>query len=186
MSEGSETFWVFGYGSLMWRPGFDYQEKRSAVLKGLHRALCVYSHVHRGTPELPGLVMGLDQGGSCRGVAFRVAEERWESTIKYLREREQVTLVYKETQRLIRLDGDTPESVLALTFVVDRSHPQYAGKLSPEVLLKHVLQGEGLSGRNPDYVLSTADHLTELGLHDPTLHWLAQKLRASSGPRLGN
>jgi glutathione-specific gamma-glutamylcyclotransferase len=181
-----EKFWVFGYGSLMWRPGFEYEERRGAVLKGLHRSLCVYSYVHRGTPERPGLVMGLDRGGSCRGVAFRVLEEYWDRTIEYLREREQVTMVYKESRRLIRLESEEPKTVSALTFVVDRRHPQYAGKLSLETLLAHVLQGEGRSGRNPDYVLSTADHLTELGLHDPTLHWLAQKLRPSSGAGLGS
>lgn len=180
-----ETFWIFGYGSLMWRPGFAYEERSGAMLKGLHRSLCVYSHVHRGTPERPGLVMGLDRGGSCRGVAFRVREENWEATVDYLRQREQVTMVYKETRRLIRLEGGGGRTALAMTFVVDRRHPQYAGKLPLEAQLSYVLQGEGRSGRNPDYVLSTADHLTELGLHDPALHWLAQKLRSSGGARLG-
>ncbi|MGH6873719.1 MAG: gamma-glutamylcyclotransferase, partial [Aestuariivirgaceae bacterium] len=89
-----EKFWVFGYGSLMWQPGFDYEERRRAMLNGLHRSLCVYSHVHRGTPERPGLVMGLDRGGSCRGVAFRIKEERWDGIMAYLRAREQVTMVY--------------------------------------------------------------------------------------------
>lgn len=171
---------MFGYGSLMWRPGFAFEERRGAVLKGLHRALCVYSHVHRGTPQRPGLVMGLDRGGSCRGVAFRVSEENWPRTLDYLREREQVTLVYKEVRKPIRLEGDQKQ-VLALTFVVDRKHPQYAGKLSLEDQLAHVLQGEGRSGRNPEYVLSTAEHLTELGLHDPALQWLASRLRSSGG-----
>jgi glutathione-specific gamma-glutamylcyclotransferase len=184
MFEPMEKFWVFGYGSLMWRPGFEFEERRGAVLKGLHRSLCVYSYVHRGTPERPGLVMGLDRGGSCRGVAFRVLEKNWDSTTEYLREREQATMVYKETRRLIRLESEEPRTVSALTFVVDRSHPQYAGNLSLETQLAHVLQGEGRSGRNPDYVLSTADHLTELGLYDPTLHWLAQKLRPSGGTSL--
>jgi cation transport protein ChaC len=181
-----ERWWVFGYGSLMWRPGFEYEEKRGAVLKGLHRSLCVYSYVHRGTPERPGLVMGLDRGGSCRGVAFRVPEKNWQATLEYLREREQVTMVYKETRRVIQLEGAEAKIVSALTFVVDRSHPQYAGKLSLESQLAFVLQGEGRSGRNPDYVLNTADHLTELGLHDPTLHWLAGRLRASGSTSLGS
>ncbi|HEY7748280.1 MAG TPA: gamma-glutamylcyclotransferase [Aestuariivirgaceae bacterium] len=172
-----DRFWIFAYGSLMWRPGFHYEERREAVLSGLHRSLCVYSHVHRGTPERPGLVMGLDHGGACRGVAFRILAENWTQTIKYLRAREQVTHVYKEARRRIRLEGDG-RSVSAVTFVVDRRHPQYAGKLSLESQLAHVLQGEGRSGRNPEYVLNTADHLTELGLHDPTLHWLANKIRS--------
>ena len=173
-----EEFWVFGYGSLMWRPGFEFEERRIAHLAGLHRALCVYSHVHRGTPEKPGLVMGLDRGGGCRGVAYRIAAARWPQTLSYLREREQVTMVYKETVRRIRiLDDGRPVS--ALTFVVDRGHRQYAGKLSREDLLRHVQQGDGKSGRNPDYVLNTLDHLRELGMREPTLEWLGSRLRAS-------
>jgi glutathione-specific gamma-glutamylcyclotransferase len=180
-----ESFWVFGYGSLMWRPGFEHEERKSATLKGLHRALCVYSHVHRGTPEKPGLVMGLDRGGSCRGVAFRVREENWAGTLDYLRAREQVTMVYKETRRRVRLEGDDDRVVLAVTYVVDREHPQYAGKLSLETQLAYVLQGEGQSGRNPDYVLSTAEHLSELGFHDSALHRLAERIKSSGGTRLG-
>src|SRR5208282_4138064 len=127
--------WVFGYGSLMWRPGFDFLERAPARLIGLHRALCVYSFVHRGTPERPGLVLGLDRGGTCRGVAFRVAPRSRAATITYLRAREQVTSVYRETMRRVWLKGDAgrPTSSLqvsALCYVVDRSHVQYAGRLS--------------------------------------------------------
>src|ERR1700710_3303101 len=85
--------WVFGYGSLMWRPDFEFIEKVPARLVGEHRALCVYSFVHRGTPEKPGLVLGLDRGGACRGIAFRVAQNNRAATVGYLREREQVTSV---------------------------------------------------------------------------------------------
>jgi cation transport protein ChaC len=99
--------WVFGYGSLMWRPGFDALERVPAKLIGMHRALCVYSFVHRGTPEKPGLVMGLDRGGMCRGIAYRVAAAKREETIAYLREREQVTSVYLETMRRIALEDET-------------------------------------------------------------------------------
>ena len=97
-------FWVFGYGSLMWRPGFAFVESVTAHLAGEHRALCVYSWVHRGTPEQPGLVLGLDRGGSCRGVAFRVDGGRRDEVVAYLREREMVTSVYREVWRTIRLD----------------------------------------------------------------------------------
>jgi cation transport protein ChaC len=173
-----EYFWVFGYGSLMWRPGFEYEERRMAYLAGLHRALCVFSYVHRGTPDKPGLVMGLDRGGACRGVAFRIAAARWPQTLAYLREREQVTMVYKETVRQIRILDD-PRQVTAVTYVVDRGHRQYAGKLSREELLRHVLQGNGRSGPNPDYVLNTLDHLRELGMKEPTLEWLGARLRSS-------
>ena len=97
----SGDLWIFGYGSLMWRPGFDYVEARQAKLIGEHRALCIYSFVHRGTPEKPGLVLGLDRGGACQGMAFRVAADRRDGVVAYLREREQATSVYREVRRSV-------------------------------------------------------------------------------------
>jgi glutathione-specific gamma-glutamylcyclotransferase len=169
--------WVFGYGSLMWRPGFVYVERRLALLRGWRRRLCVYSHVYRGTPERPGLVLGLDHGGACRGVAFRVEAALAEATLRYLRERELVTAVYLEHTAPIRLDDG--RRVAAVTFLADRAHGQYAGPMSRETLLKLVRQGVGRSGPNGDYVLSTHDHLRELGILDPELEWLAGQLRAA-------
>ena len=131
MSAASDL-WVFGYGSLMWRPDFDHLERRPARLMGVHRALCVFSHVHRGTPEKPGLVLGLDHGGSCRGIAFRVEASRREATVAYLREREQVTKVYRETTRPVILLEEPEADARALCYLVDRSHKQYAGALSRE------------------------------------------------------
>ena len=168
--------WVFGYGSLMWRPGFSFVERRVARVHGYHRALCVYSHVHRGTPEKPGLVLGLDRGGACRGVAFRVATALRTPTIDYLRAREQVTAVYLERTVLAHLsDGATVE---ALTYVAHRGHAQYAGRLQRERLLELVAHGVGVSGPTVDYVLNTEAHLRENGVTDPTLEWLAVQLRA--------
>src|SRR5689334_862891 len=132
--------WVFGYGSLMWRPGFDHLERAPARLIGLHRALCVYSFVHRGTPEKPGLVLGLDIGGACRGIAYRVARARRAETIAYLRAREQVTMVYREAWRDVIVAGDPERRVRALVYMVDRGHPQYAGRLDLERQLHHVRQ----------------------------------------------
>ncbi|MFZ0559591.1 MAG: gamma-glutamylcyclotransferase [Methylovirgula sp.] len=166
--------WIFGYGSLMWRPGFSYAERRIATVRGFHRALCVYSHVHRGTPERPGLVLGLDRGGSCRGIAFRVPEAEAVATVAYLRSREQVTLVYRETYLRARLDDK--RSVDALSYAVDRRHLQYAGRLDRYELERLVLQGQGVSGGNPDYVRNTQAHLAELGIIDATLEWLAARL----------
>ncbi|MGZ5999691.1 MAG: gamma-glutamylcyclotransferase, partial [Rhizomicrobium sp.] len=123
-----DEFWVFGYGSLIWRPGFDFIDRAPARLTGLHRALCVYSFVHRGTPEKPGLVLGLDRGGACRGMAYRVDGARREATIAYLREREQVTSVYLETWRQITLASNPERQVRALAYCVDRGHAQYAGR----------------------------------------------------------
>jgi cation transport protein ChaC len=169
-------FWVFGYGSLMWRPGFAHLERVSARLVGGHRALCVYSWVHRGTRERPGLVLGLDQGGSCRGIAYRVAADHRRSVIDYLRARELVTNVYLETWRDIRLEGPEPRRQTALTFIVDRAHEQYAGKLSYDALLSLVRDGVGQSGVNADYVIATAAHIRELGFRDPVLERLAEAL----------
>jgi cation transport protein ChaC len=166
--------WVFGYGSLMWRPGFPFIERRVATVHGYHRALCVYSHVHRGTPERPGLVLGLDRGGSCKGIAFKVSEAEAAATIAYLRGREQVTLVYRELRLRTRLDDG--RDVAALSYAVDRNHSQYAGRLDRQELERFVLQGQGLSGANPDYVRNTQAHLAELGISDPTLEWLAARL----------
>lgn len=170
-----KIFWVFGYGSLMWRPGFDFIERRRARIHGYHRSLCVYSHVHRGTPERPGLVMGLDRGGSCDGIAYRVGEDSWDATLTYLRSREQVTMVYRELSCRARLvEEDRP--VEAITYVVNRKHAQYAGKLSVADQLRFVHQGEGESGACRDYVLNTLDHLREMTIHDGTLEHLAARL----------
>jgi cation transport protein ChaC len=174
MAELSGDLWVFGYGSLMWRPGFPFLERRHAHLHGYHRALCVFSHVHRGTPEQPGLVLGLDRGGRCHGVAFRVAAEEAAATIQYLRDREQVTAVYRDRRLPVRLAGG--EGATALAYVVDRSHPQYAGRLPDDELLRLVRQGVGVSGANPDYVRQTHAHLLEMGVTDPVLARLAATL----------
>src|SRR6201997_5715803 len=147
--------WVFGYGSLMWRPGFEFIEQVPARLIGEHRALCVYSFDHRGTPEKPGLVLGLDRGGACRGIAFRVAATRRHDTVDYLRSREQTTNVYREVMRSVWLENDARQRVSALAYVVDRGHVQYAGRLSLTEQLRYVQQGHGQSGVNREYVLST-------------------------------
>jgi cation transport protein ChaC len=167
---------VFGYGSLMWRPGFDFVEQAPARLIGEHRALCVYSFVHRGTPEQPGLVLGLDRGGACRGIAFRVLEQKRKETIAYLRAREQVTSVYREVMRSVWLENDPRQRVSALTYVVDRGHVQYAGRLSLQEQLSHVRQGHGQSGANRDYVTSTVKAIEAQGFRDTQLHRLATML----------
>jgi len=171
--------WVFAYGSLMWRPGFEFRERRNARLVGAHRALCVYSFVHRGTPERPGLVLGLDRGGTCRGIAYRVAASKRQQTIEYLRAREQVTMVYRETRRMVWLDGDPKQRVRAVCFVVDRGHQQYAGRLTVTQQLHHVRQGRGRSGANRDYVIETVKSLEELGYREGDLHLLAERLKGA-------
>jgi glutathione-specific gamma-glutamylcyclotransferase len=171
--------WVFGYGSLMWRPDFEFIEQVPARLIGEHRALCVYSFDHRGTPEKPGLVLGLDRGGACRGVAFRVAAKRRGETIEYLRAREQTTNVYREVMRSVWLENEARQRVSALAYVVDRGHVQYAGRLSLAEQLRYVSQGHGRSGNNRDYVLSTVKSIEAQGFRDPQLHRLAAMLEGS-------
>jgi glutathione-specific gamma-glutamylcyclotransferase len=170
--------WVFGYGSLMWKPGFDFAESHEAQISGYHRALCVHSHVHRGTPQHPGLVLGLDRGGSCRGMAFRVEAEATDAVIAYLRARELVTNVYLERQVTVRLKAGA--SVRAVTYVVDRTHQQYAGVLDDATAAAIVARAVGQSGPNPDYVLSTVSHLRQMRIHDRLLENVVKRLETQA------
>jgi len=175
--QAQADLWVFAYGSLMWRPGFAHLERAQARLFGLHRALCVYSFVHRGTAEKPGLVLGLDLGGACRGIAYRVDGAARAATIAYLREREQVTMVYREAWRDVVVVGEPERRVRALVYLVDRGHPQYAGRLDLEQQLHFVRQGHGSSGNNRDYVLATVSEIEAQGFRDANLHLLAERLK---------
>lgn len=168
------THWVFGYGSLIWNPGFAHVSAQQGLLRGAHRSLSIVSHHHRGTVEQPGLVFGLTRGGSCRGMVFEVADADWPQVYAYLQEREQVTSVYRDVMRPVHLaDG---RQVSALAFLVDERHEQYAGSLSVDQQLAMVRSGVGLSGRNVDYVLNTARHLGQLGIRDRQLMAFAQLL----------
>jgi glutathione-specific gamma-glutamylcyclotransferase len=170
-------FWVFGYGSLIWRPGFAHVETQRARLFGFRRALCVRSFRHRGTEQRPGLVMGLDRGGSCVGLAFRVPSALREEVLAYLRERELVTNVYRERVLPVML-GDNSR-VQALAYVVDRAHKQYAGRLDPAHAAAIVTGAVGYSGRNEEYVLNTVEHLRALHIRDPWLEDVAGRLVAT-------
>lgn len=169
-------FWVFGYGSLIWRPGFAHIETQRARLFGYRRSLCVYSFVHRGTRERPGLVLGLDRGGSCVGLAFRVPGDLRKEVIGYLREREQVTHVYLERMLDVRLENG--KSVPAVAYVADRRHEQYAGALDEADAAAVVAGAAGQSGRNEDYLLSTIEHLEALGIRDRWLEAVARRVDA--------
>jgi cation transport protein ChaC len=174
MQQDDGDFWVFGYGSLMWRPGFDFLDSALAWVHGYHRSLCIFSHVHRGTPERPGLVLGLDYGGSCQGVAFRVAAKAREATLAYLRERELVTSVYQEKTVGLRFsEGGTAR---AIAYIADRSHRQYAGRLPLEEVTRLVASGVGVYGDNPAYVRNTYEHLLQLDIHDDALAKVVRKL----------
>src|SRR3954465_707237 len=174
--ESKSDLWVFGYGSLVVRRGFEFIEHVPARLIGEHRALCVYSFDHRGTPEKPGLVLGLQRGGACRGIAFRGAAKQHKYTVNYLRSREQTTNVYREVMRSVWLEDEARQRVSALAYVVDRGHVQYAGRLSLTDQFRHVQQGHGRSGNNRDYVLSTVKSIEAQGFRDQQLHQLALML----------
>ncbi|MGY6634518.1 MAG: gamma-glutamylcyclotransferase [Alkalilacustris sp.] len=169
--------WVFGYGSLIWDPGFPVSETRLAHLDGFHRSFCMRSIHHRGTPEAPGLVLALDaaQGAACAGVAFAVAAGAEETTLGYLRARELVSSAYLETRQSVRL-ADGP-NVTALTFVIDPHHDQYCGGLPLEEQAAIIAHATGGRGPNRDYLWNTAVHLAELGIEDPELTWLARRVR---------
>ena len=162
--------WVFGYGSLMWRPGFDPVERRPAVLQGVRRAFCIYSVHHRGRPERPGLVLGLAPGGSVRGVAYQVAEADWPKVYAYLREREQPTETYVESSAEVELDDG--RRVCALTFVSDQAHPQWAGVLSLDAQARLIAGACGLSGPNVDYLRDLVGHLRACAAPDPDMELL--------------
>ncbi|HXV01554.1 MAG TPA: gamma-glutamylcyclotransferase [Caulobacteraceae bacterium] len=170
MGSGAAERWVFGYGSLMWRPGFAYLERRPALHQGRRRAFCIYSVHHRGTPQRPGLVLGLAHGGAVRGMAYRVAEADWAAVYAYLLEREQPTETYVEQHALARLDDG--RRVHALTFLSDRGHPQWAGDLSLDTQAELIAGARGLSGRNVDYLSDLVAHLREEEIADPAMERL--------------
>jgi cation transport protein ChaC len=181
LDDGADRRWVFGYGSLMWRPGFDYVERRGAVLHGRRRAFCIYSVHHRGTPARPGLVLGLAPGGSVRGVAFRIADAGWEDVIAYLREREQPTETYVESSAIVRLAGGHARQ--AVVFLSDVTHPQWAGVLSLEAQAGLIAGATGLSGRNIDYLRELVGHLQTQRIIDKGMEHLLAMVEARDGGR---
>ena len=169
--------WVFGYGSLIWQPGFDFDDRRPAVLAGYRRAFCMTSIVYRGTPEAPGLVLALDADpeGACAGVAYHVPQATAAATHAYLRERELVSYAYNEA--LVRLALDDGREVEALAYVSNPAHPQYAGGLTLEAQAEVIARARGPRGPNADYLLNTVESLEALGLHDADLVRLAALVR---------
>jgi cation transport protein ChaC len=170
-----EDFWVFGYGSLMWHPGFPHLEVRAAHLYGYHRHFCIFSHSYRGTEACPGLVLGLDRGGSCHGLAYRVPAAESEDVAAYLYAREMSTYSYDPRWLHLRT-GKGP--VTAVAFVVDRDHKQYAGRLALDQVVGMIAQGDGDRGSCLQYLENTVHHLEALGLSDPTLRRLLRLVQA--------
>jgi cation transport protein ChaC len=168
----AHDLWVFAYGSLMWRPGFEYAEATHARLVGWRRSFCIYSHHYRGSPRRPGRVLGLDRGGACEGMAFCVPAENAANTLRYLRAREQVIPVYREALVPVTLMTGARLEVMALAFLVERAHPSYAGALPLARQMQLIRGAAGRAGSNIDYLVSTLAHLAEFGIRERELERL--------------
>ncbi|MEV8466179.1 gamma-glutamylcyclotransferase [Fluviibacterium sp. DFM31] len=184
LAEPPTPFWVFGYGSLVWNPGFPVAERVLADLDGYHRSFCMRSIHHRGTEAAPGLVLALDKGtaATCAGVAFRVDPDHAAQTLDELRARELISSAYLEKHLEIRLRDGRVEK--AVTYVIDPDHVQYCGALPLEEQAQVIARAVGGRGPNHEYLTNTASHLRELGLRDPELDWLEARvaeLRATTG-----
>lgn len=169
--------WIFGYGSLIWDPGFAWTDRRPARLAGFRRSFCMRSIHHRGTLAEPGLVLALDAapGADCRGIAFEVDGRIAEETLEYLRARELISAAYLETMQPVELAG--AGQVAAVAYVIDRAHWQYCGGLALEDQARIIARAVGGRGPNADYLHNTAAHLAELGLPDPDLAWLSDRVK---------
>lgn len=173
-----EELRVFAYGSLMWRPDFPFIDLQPATLYGYHRAFCITSTHYRGSADRPGLVLGLDRGGQCVGRVYRVAPEDADVTADYLHRREMITGVY--IPRVLKLHLADGTELKALSFVADRQHPQYAGKLGEADVVAMVRDAVGMAGPNVEYLRNTVQHLDEMGIGDCALHRI---LRMIDGPK---
>jgi cation transport protein ChaC len=168
----SGSFWIFGYGSLMWNPGFPFEARRHAVLPGFHRRFCIRSTIYRGTPEQPGLVLGIDAGGECHGMAFRVAASQRDEVLTYLYERELPSKVYTPTWVSVLID-ELPTA--ALTFVVKRDHRQFAC-LAEDEMAAIIASSAGANGSNFEYLENTVRALHQLGVPDRELDILHERV----------
>jgi cation transport protein ChaC len=172
MSKASYDIWIFAYGSLMWRPGFAFSEATRARLHGHSRHFCVTSVHHRGTPQRPGLVLGLDRGGSCEGIAYRVDGAAAAGVLAYLRAREQVNGVYREASVGIEIGAPQRREQTAVVYLVERAHPSYAGRLPLDVQARLIAGARGRSGANLDYFVNTLRHMAEIGIRERELERL--------------
>lgn len=168
--------WVFGYGSLLWNPGFDPAARRRAVLADYHRSFCMLSIHHRGTVDHPGLVLALDEkpGATCTGVAFQVRPSEENTVLSYLRERELISSAYVE--RHVGLTLDDGAEVEALAYVIDGAHEQYC-QFPLEQQAQMIASAVGGRGPNTEYLFNTADHLAEMGIRDAEMEWLTTRVR---------
>lgn len=172
----TDQMWVFGYGSLLWNPGFEPVEAITATLEGYHRSFCMLSIHHRGTVERPGLVLALDAqaGARCTGVAFRVSEADREVVLAELRARELISSAYLERHVALRLSDD--RDVTALAYVIEPTHEQYC-QFPLEEQARRIARSVGGRGPNPEYLYNTVTHLTGMGIEDPDMAFLVRRVR---------
>ena len=173
--------WIFGYGSLMWRPGFPFAESCRARLDGYHRSFCISSTHHRGDAKRPGLVLGLDRGGACEGVVYRVTADDVPAVLAYLRKRELISGVYREARVPVMLRDEERRHVSALAYIVEPCHPSYTRPQPLRVQAHQIRGARGISGDNLDYLLNTVRHLLASGIREPEL----ERLVAISAPHAG-
>jgi cation transport protein ChaC len=178
-SDAGDLVWFFGYGSLMWNPGFVHDAFAPARLDGWCRALCIYSTHYRGTAARPGLVLGLKPGGSCIGRAIGVTPEREAEVVAYLDDRELLDTYVYERVRLPLMLLDYRSEVRAWCYVAKPDHAQFAGHLGGEAVLRCVRQGHGLAGACADYVRNTVLHLREMSILEPELEAIVAELDAA-------
>jgi cation transport protein ChaC len=179
LRDGGEPVWIFAYGSLMWNPDFDFAEARPAFLYGYHRSFCLYSRDYRGTPEQPGLVLGLDRGGSCHGIAYLLPPDRVGESLDRIWAREMTGRVYRMRRVALRTAAD---KVRGLACVVRRESPDYAGRLSVEEMARLLAVAVGGRGTGREYLANTVRHLEELGIHDALLHRIGARVVQLAGP----
>ena len=170
-----EDCWVFGYGSLVWNPLFHFEEKRVVTTHGYHRSFCLWSRINRGTPDKPGLVLGLDRGGRCRGVAYRIDADRAESELRLVWRREMMLGAY--IPRWVQVT-DSETRFRAITFTINRASPGYAGRLPPETIIERLMTCRGRMGPGIDYLVHTAKALQACGIADRYLQELCDRAHA--------
>jgi cation transport protein ChaC len=177
-AKSGDPVWVFGYGSLMWNPAFHFTERRCGLVHGYHRRYCMWIMAGRGTPDVPGLMLALDRGGSCRGIAFRIAPEQVEEELDILWSREMGGGSYRWRWVTVRTEAG---AVRALTFVINRDHVRYARNIPRRVLVAHLANAQGWLGSCAEYLANTVAHMHELGIDDGPMHAMLNRVRAHRG-----
>jgi cation transport protein ChaC len=175
--------WVFGYGSLMWNPAFDFVEHRVGIVHGYHRRFCLWTHLGRGSPDVPGLMLALEPGGACRGVAYRIADDAMPEELEIIWRREMIGGSYRPRWVTVRTAAGP---VAAVAFTINRANARYAGRLSEDAVAASIARASGHLGPCSEYLFNTVAHLEELGIHDRSLARLRDRVAADSRALAGD